>query len=332
MATIHDVAKSAGVASKTVSRVINNEGYISSRTREKVNQAIAELGYVPNALARSLRSKRTNTLALIITDITNPFFTVIARGVEDTANNAGYNVIFCNSDESQEKEEKYVRLILQKQVDGILLVPAGSSSKSIDLITEHGTPVVVIDRKVSAETDRVSCDSEGGAYQLTRLLLDLGHRRITLLNGPVDVSTSLDRFMGYQRAMDEAGLSENISSFYGSFNQASGYEGTKQALSQSPRPTALFAANNVIGIGTLWALQDLGLNVPDDIAVVAFDDLPTGLVVKPSLTVAAQPAYEMGRRAAELMLNRLHAPSLDYLHVTLPVEIITRSSSGKAVQ
>jgi DNA-binding LacI/PurR family transcriptional regulator len=194
--------------------------------------------------------------------------------------------------------------------------------------------VVVIDRKVFAKTDMVRCDSEGGAYQLVKLLLDLGHRHIAMINGPADVSTSADRFAGYKRAMEEAGFLENIICYYGSFNQERGYELTKKAMSQIPRPTALFAANNVIGIGTLWALQDLEIKVPDDIAVVGFDDLPANLVVKPTLTVAAQPAYEMGRKATELILNRLNTPASDNdcLNIVLPVEFIVRSSSGKAIQ
>ena len=334
MATIHDVAKRAGVASKTVSRVINDDGYISTKTREKVNEAIAELGFVPNALARSLRSKRTNTLALVLTDITNPFFTVIARGVEDTASEAGYNVFFCNSNESEEEEEKNIMLILQKKVDGILLVPAGGSSKTINLIKEHDTPVVIIDRKVSVPADIVRCDSETGAYQLVKLLLDLGHNNIALINGPANVSTSTDRFNGYKKAIDEAGLIDKEICYYGAFSQQSGYELTKKVLSQIPRPTAIFATSSIIAIGVQWALNDMGIKVPDEIAVVGFDDLPSNLVVKPILTVAAQPAYEMGRKATELILNRLKNPvaNNEYQNIILPVEIIIRSSSGNSIR
>jgi LacI family transcriptional regulator len=331
--TIHDVAKRAGVAPITVSRVINNAGYISNETRKTVKEAIAELGYVPNVLARSLRSKRTNTLALVITDITNPFFTTIARGVEDIASEAGFNVIFCNTDESQEKEEKYIHLLLQKQVDGVLLVPAQSNGKSIDYILDQGTPTVVLDRRVPTNlVDVVRCDSEDGAYQLVKLLLSLGHRRIAVLNGSIEVSTSQDRLSGYKRAMCEADAEDQELYYYGTFTQACGYELARQAMAQTPRPTAIFAANNLIAIGALWALQDMGLKVPDQIAVVSFDDLPQNLVAYPFLTVATQPAYEMSKKATELLIARLNGKISDKCQeIILPVELIVRTSSGKTI-
>ena len=263
MPTIHDVAKRAGVAPITVSRVINNSGYVSKGTRQRVETAIAELEYVPNVIARSLRSKRTNTLALVLTDITNPFFTVIARGVEDTASAAGMTVIYCNTDESEVEEEKYLHLLLQKQVDGILLVPACSVSKSVHLIQEQGTPVVVLDRKVPGlNVDMVRGDFEGGAYQLVKLLLDLGHTHIAALSGPADVSTAEDRVAGYRRALAEAGLLDNEMVNFGAFTQASGFEMAQKALTQSPRPTAIFAANNFIAYGALKALSEAGLAGP----------------------------------------------------------------------
>lgn len=331
MPTIHDVAKLAGVAPITVSRVINNAGYTSEQTRKRVQAAVKKLGYVPNTLARSLRSRRTSTLALVVTDITNPFFTLIARGVEDAASAAGFSVIFCNSDESETKENEYLNILLQKQVDGILLVPARSTSRAVKFIQAQGASVVVLDRRVpGTAADVVRCDSEGGAYALTQLLLKLGHRQISILTGPEGVSTAADRVAGYQKALAEAGpqpLAGLV--YYGSFNQTSGYEMARQALAARPRPTALFAANNFIAIGVQKALQDAGLRVPEDVAVVAFDDLPPALVTFPFLTVAAQPAYEMGQTAANLLLARL-AGSKAHKEIVLPVEIILRQSSGGA--
>jgi LacI family transcriptional regulator len=327
------VAKQAGVSPITVSRVINNAVYISDETRTCVNAAINELGYVPNALARSLRSKRTHTLALVITDITNPFFTIMARSVEDAAAMAGFNVIFCNTDESEEKEEKHIKLLLQKQVDGILLVPARNTSKSVELICDQGTPIVIIDRRVTLETDTVRCDSEDGAYQLVKLLLNLGHRRITMINGSTNVSTSDDRLAGYKRAMEEAGIQDNEVCYFGGFTQENGYRLTKKAMMQTPRPTALFAANNLIAIGILMALQDMQIKVPEDVAVVGFDDLPASLIYNPFLTVAAQPVYEMSRKATELLIARLNGTLEDKCqNIVLPLEIIVRSSSGNAIQ
>lgn len=332
MATIHDVAKRAGVAPITVSRVINNSGYFSQDTRARVEAAIAELEYMPNRLASSLRSKRTNTLALVITDITNPFFTTLARGVEDTASDAGYTVVFCNTDESDVEEQKYLQVLLQQQVDGILLVPARSTSKSIELIHKQGTPVVVIDRRVPPDTDVdvVRCENEDGAYRLVRLLIELGHQRIAILSGPMGVSTAEDRLAGYQRAMAEAGLPPDPSLIiYGAFNQTSGYDMIQRLLAVEPRPTAIFAANNMIGIGALKAIRDAGRRVPEDIAMVCFDDLPPMLLTFPFFTVASQPAYDMGRTATQLLVARLAGKAPDACQeIILPVEMIVRQSSG----
>lgn len=334
MATIHDVAQRAGVSPITVSRVINHSGYASAETRERVEAAVAELGYVPNRLARSLRSKRTHTLALVITDITNPFFTTVARGVEDTASDAGYTVIFCNTDESESEEKKYLQVLLQQQVDGILLVPARNTPDSIELIRKQNTPVVVLDRRLSSavDVDTVRCENELGAYQLVRLLIELGHRQIAILSGPLGVSTAEDRLAGYRRAMREAEIGDEAQNVtYGSFNQASGAEMMHQLLEQDPRPTAVFAANNLIGIGALHAIQQAGLRVPEDVALVSFDDLPPTLLTTPFFTVSAQPAYEMGKRATQLLLARLTKSATEPCQeIVLPTELIVRQSSGQS--
>ncbi len=332
MANIRDVAKRAGVAPITVSRCINNSGYCSQETRTRVEAAIAELGFVPNRLASGLRSKRTNTLALILTDITNPFFTTIARGVEDIASEAGYTVIFCNTDESVSKEKMYLQMLLERRVDGILLVPALNGLDSMAFIRKQNIPIVILDRRLpELITDSVRCDSEGGAYQLTQLLLSLGHREIAILNGPKDVSTSEDRLAGYRRALAEAGIPINSKrEYYGAFTQESGFEMTYKVLAEAQQLTALFAANNFIAFGVLKALQELKLRVPEDIAVVGFDDLPPALVTFPFLTVASQPAYEMGRRAIEILLKKLNeGPTDQFQEVVLPAEIVIRQSIGK---
>jgi LacI family transcriptional regulator len=330
MPTINDVAKRAGVAPITVSRVINNSGYTSEETRRRVEAAIKELSYVPNTLARGLRSKRTNTLALVVTDITNPFFTLIARGVEDAANASGFTVIYCNTDESEAKEEEYINILVQKQVDGVLLVPACSNSKSVKFLRSNKIPIVLIDRSIPGfQTDLVRCNSEEGAYDLIEHLIELGHERIAAITGPRGVSTSEDRVSGYYRAMSEAGLESLASVYYGAFTQASGYELTDQVLAQNPRPTAIFGANNFLSIGILKALRDANLNVPQDLAVVGFDDLPVSLIVDPILTVAAQPAYEMGQQATQLLLKRLSDDALESnQEIILPTELIVRQSSG----
>lgn len=331
MPTIRDVAKKARVAPITVSRAINNSGYVSQEKRNRIEAAIAELGYVPNALARSFRSKQTRTIALVLTDVTNPFWTDVARGVEDAARDRQFNVILCNTDESESRQAEYLSVLLQKQVDGILLVPAHSRGGATKMIQQQGTAVVVLDRRVpAANVDIVQCDSEGGACQLVRHVLSLGHRRVAMLTGPEGVSSAQDRVAGYRRAFLEARLAvaEELI-FYGSFTQDSGYRMAQNALRVLPRPTALVAANNFIGIGAWRAVRDAGLQIPHDITLVTFDDLPAGLIVEPFLTGVAQPGYEMGKRATSLLLDRLaHKAPAEPQHIILPTQLIIRRSSG----
>jgi len=330
MPTVLDVAKQAGVAPITVSRVINNSGYISQATRERVEAAVKELGYVPNTLARGLRSKRTKTLALVVTDITNPYFTLMARGVEDAAGASNYSVVYCNTDESEEKEEKYANLLAQRQVDGVLLVPSCGNVKTIKFLLSNNVHVVALDRRVSGvKIDTVRSDSEDGAYRLVKLLIGLGHKRIAMITGPKDVSTSVDRVAGYQQALVESGLGGNEQVYYAAFNQESGYEFTKQAMMHSLKPTAIFGANNFIAIGIIKALRDSKVEVPGDVSVVAFDDFPETMLVAPFLTFVEQPAYEMGLMATELLLKRISGELTGgYQRLILPTEIIERGSTG----
>ncbi len=257
MATIRDVARLAGVSPITVSRVLNRTGLVNVETQARVEKAIAQLNYVPNVLARSFRSKRTETLALILTDITNPFWTRVARGVEDTARQAGYSVILCNTDENETIQADTIRLLLQKQVDGILLVPRSKGTILVERIRQQGVPVVILDRRIDGlKEDIVRGDSLDGAYRLTQVLLALGHRRIILLSGPADVPTAADRAAGFQRAMEEGRCLDSCGIIYGDYAYASGFEMARQALKRSPRPTALFAGNNLIATGALHALQE----------------------------------------------------------------------------
>lgn len=330
MPTVLDVAKLAGVAPITVSRVINNAGYISQETKEKVEAAIQELGYVPNTLARGLRSKKTNSIALVVADITNPYFTSMARGVEDVAGSNGYTVIYCNTDESEAKEDKYANILVQRQVDGVLLVPACGNARTIRYMNNNNIDVVVLDRRISEnETNLVCSDSENGARELTELLIKLGHKKIAIITGPDNVSTSTDRVAGYRSALQYTGISEYEQVYYGGFNQQTGYESTRIAMQSSSRPTAIFAANNFILIGVVKALRELNLKVPEDVSVVGFDDFPESMLIEPFFTVAIQPAYEMGQKAAELLIKRINGQiSEDCKKIVLPTEIKVRKSAG----
>lgn len=329
MPTIVEVARRAGVAPMTVSRVVNESAPVSAEVRARVKRAIAETGYVPNAVARSLRSNRTHTLAIVVPDMTNPFFTTVAYGAQAAASEAGLMLIVANTNERPDEEDRTLGMLLQRRVDGILLVPAGDGVDAVARAAAQSTPLVAVDRRVRGlPTDTVRADSRGGAAELGRLLVSLGHRETAVLAGPARVSTAADRIAGFRKAVvAEAGLPAPRV-VHGDFTIASGHAMALKAMSATPRPTAIFAANNFIAIGVLHALDALGIRVPRDVAVVGFDDLPPAMVTFPFLTVAAQPALEMGRWAVALLLDRLTDPDRPPREVLLPTELIVRRSSG----
>jgi LacI family transcriptional regulator len=336
MATIRDVAKRAGVAPITVSRVLNKSGYVKPETRRRVELAAADLHYVPNMLAHSFRSNRTNTLALVVTDITNPFWTTVARGVEDVASAHNYSVLFCNTDESEAKQAAYLEALLRRRVDGVLLAPASSSGAAVEMLLRQEVAVVALDRRVQdVAVDTVRGDSVNGAYLLVQHLVSLGHRRIALLSGPVDLSVSQERAAGYVQALQEAGLPVDPHlSFFGAFTVESGCSMMENVLATRPRPTAIFAASNFIAAGALMAMRRAGLYMPEDLSVVVFDDLPDPYVTPPVLTVVVQPAYELGQRAAQRLLEKLEmngaAGNREVCDIVLPVRLIVRSSTAQA--
>ncbi len=332
MVNIKDVAKLAGVAPITVSRVINNSGSVNPATRARVQQAIDELHYVPNTLAQSLRSKQTHTIALLLSDITNPFWTTIARGVEDAAAEKGFHTILCNTDEDPEKEATYLNLLLQRRVDGIVIAPTTNDKTRLTALKRQQLPSVLIDRRVAGfKSDIVCGDNRAAAERLTEYLIKLGHQRIALINGPDAISSAVERAEGYRAALHRHRLPiENDLIVQGEFKQESGYALVKRLADRQPRPTAIFAANNLIAVGALQALRELGWRVPADVALACFDDIPYASAIEPFLTVVAQPAYEMGRTAARLLMERLAATrNLRPREVVLAPELIVRQSCGE---
>jgi LacI family transcriptional regulator len=332
MTTIRDVARRAGVAPITASRALNDSGYVSAETRTRVHKAAAELKYVPNMLANSLRSNRTLTLALVLSDITNPFWTTVARGVEDEASRVGYTVIYCNSDENEAKQEQYVSMLLRRRVDGVLLVPASSSGEAVRSLQAQGVQVVVLDRRLKDVTvDVVRGASTEGARRLVQHLIDLGHRRIAVLTGPTHLSTAQERAGGYRRALLDAGIDVDESLIlFGSYTVESGEAMAQQVLQMRPRPTGIFAANNFIAAGTLRTLYSHGLHVPEDLSVVSFEDLPFDLAREPFLTAARQPAYELGSTAARLLLQHLsQSQPPECQEIVLPIDLVIRTSTAR---
>lgn len=332
MPTIRDVAKRAGVAPTTVSRVINNSGYTSAETRARVEAAIRELQYVPNSLSQSLRYKRTNTIALVLSDITNPFWTTVTRGVEDAASEHGIHVFLCNTDEKPDKTASYVDKLLQRQTDGFLFVPTGTDAEILQKIKKQGVPLVVLDRTVDdVAVDVVRSDSVGGAQRLTDYLIGLGHRRIAMIPGPRNIATSVQRLEGYRLALAAHGIAYDETLVrYGQFNQENGVNvAVTQALLRdlAPPPTAIFAGNNFISIGVLQAVYRAGLRVPEDISVVSFDDVPYNWHPEPFLTVMAQEPYKLGMHAAALLLALISGEEQPGSRdVVLPVQLVERHS------
>lgn len=329
MTTIHEVAKKAGVSSTTVSHVINNTRYVSPALRERVAQAMAELNYKPNALARSLRLGQTHTLGLILPDSANPFFAEIGHAIEAAAFERGYSVILCNTENDQTKELLYTDVLENKQVDGMIFVATGSHQDALSSIVRKGLPVVVVDRDMgSLGLDAVTTNNYQGGWSATRHLIDLGHQVIGCITGPHDLTPSAERVNGYLNALKQANLNSREALLArGDFHAPSGFAATTQLLQQDPRPTALFVCNDMMAIGALQAAAKSGLRVPQDFAIVGFDDIELATYTIPPLTTISQPKQQIGQIAIQLILERISDPSLPPRHTVLDTELIIRESS-----
>jgi len=333
MKSIHDVAELAGVSSTTVSRYLNNSGYVGKKTRERIAKAITDLDYIPNSLARSLHTKSTRIIGLLLPDIMNDFWTSVARGAEDEARKNGFNVILCNTDSGPEKLEDYISVLLQRQVDGLIYVPI-SWPKSTPLeifepIRRKNTPAVVLDVPLpGANVDTVLVDSRGGAYQLMELLISMGHRRIAIITGQRDYFTSIERLEGALDAMKQAKIKPNRAMIrYTDYHIKSSYQATLEILKLPARPTAFFAGNNMVALGVIQAVREAGLRIPEDFSLVCFDDIPQASLIDPFLTVAAQPAYEIGQTGAKLLIERIRGEGpAEPRTIVFPVKIIRRRS------
>lgn len=330
--TIRDVAERAKVAVSTVSRVLS-DGYCSEATRLRVLEAIKELNYRPNQVARSLVRKESRIIGLIIPDITNPFFPALTRGVEDKARAAGYAVLLANTDGNLALEETAFQVLLDQQIDGLIVTSVGRETANLIADAQRRLPVVVMDRTVaSQQTHSVMVENVTGARRAVEHLLALGHRRIAYLGGVPGVGTEVDRMNGYTTALESAGLPvepELIRS--GHFNYEGGYLATKELLSE--RFTALFAANDVMALGAMRAINEAGLQIPDEISVVGFDDIPFAQMAFPPLTTVRQPAYEMGAVAAEMLvkIRQGQVPTCVQSRIFQP-ELVQRESTGQVKQ
>ena len=333
MATMKDVAQRAGVSPSTVSHVINETRFVSQQLRDRVLHAMSELNYQPSAVARSLRTKKTQVVALVIPDITNPYFPEVARGVQDVAEENEYSVILCNTDRVRGRELRFLKALRGQWVDGLILNPSEVTSGDLQDLQDAQIPVVLIGSQIDhPDLDVVMVDNVQGAYDAVSHLIDLGHRRIGLVGGQRAASSGEQRFQGYIRALadhdipvDEEIITE------GRFTREGGYESMKRLLALQSPPTAVFASSDVMAIGALMAIQEQGLQVPNDVSLVGFDDIAEASTTTPKLTTVSQPKYQTGEVAAQLLFDRVEGASPgERQKIVLSHQLVIRDSTAHA--
>lgn len=323
------VAEAAGVSVATVSAVVNGASVVSPVLKARVEKAIGDIGYKRNAIARSLKMGTTRTIGLTVADITNPFFTDVVSVIQEVLHRAGYAVMLCSNDEDVDTQDDQIRVLLDRMVDGLIIAPAGDDVNLKRILEGTGVPVVLIDRMCDGvDTDAIILDNQRAVFDATTYLVHLGHHRVGYISGSLDTSTGRDRLAGYRDAIEAAGIpfSEDLVRF-GNFREADAYKATMELLTLPDRPSALFSANNLMVIGVMKAIRDMGLSCPDDISVACFDDFPWADVFRPQLTTVAQPVKAIGEHAAKLLLDRLAGKNADFpRRLVLQGRLVIRSS------
>ncbi|MGE5553075.1 MAG: LacI family DNA-binding transcriptional regulator [Betaproteobacteria bacterium] len=333
MATLRDVARSAGVSISTVSSVVNRTKYVSPELTRRVEEAIRALNYRPNSLARGLRTNQTHTLGLVMSDITNLYFAELARGVEDRAERDDYTVFLCNTDADPRREAKYVQRLLSQKADGIIFTSVRQDDTTVRRLVEDGIPVVLINRRIpGVETDYVGTDNVRGAARATEYLIALGHTRIGFISGAALSSASADRREGYLQTLVKAGLPVEPELIQeGDLRQREGYAAARRLLSLPNPPTAIFAANDLMALGAMEVAAEMGRQIPEDLSLVGYDDNQIAALPGVQLTTVRQPAYEMGQLAAEILLEKLKADSAKEWvprHITVRSELVVRRTTA----
>jgi LacI family transcriptional regulator len=330
--TLKDVARIAGVSPASVSHVINKTKKLSAKTESEVLKAVEQLKYQPNNVAKSLRVQKTNLIAVMISDITNPFFANIVRAIEQELAKFDYNMLLCNTDQDTEKEKLYLDIMLSKRVDGIIVSSAQGYGDHFKNFDDFGIPLVFLNRypeHVYANT--VVTDNYTGAYMATNHLIQHGYQSIAIISGPDNIMTGLDRLKGYRKCLTEQGLDFNASLVYnGDFRVESGYENMKKIMQATKhRPEAVFISNNQMTLGAYKYIKENGFSIPSDISIVGYDDSNWGTVVDPPLSTVRQPSEELGRRAANLIMECILANKvLEKKSILLQPELIVRKSCG----
>jgi LacI family transcriptional regulator len=329
--TVDDIARAAGVSVATVSRVLNDSPKVAALTRERVLRTLEELDYAPNNLARNLRARALRVFGLVIPDIRNPVYTSLQRGVEDVARAAGFFVLLANTDEQPQRESEYLRMLLAERVAGVVLVPtAETRPEAVRDLLRAGIPVVALDRPlVGAAVDTVQPDRARAVWLALDHLHAHGHRSVGLLNGPAGLPSALQREEAFAAALRAHDLEAQPGwQMHADFRESGGYVAARELLGGPNRPTALLVANNLMALGVIRAAAELHVGVPDELALIAFDDTEWAPFVSPPLTTVAHPVFELGRTAAELLERRLTEASRPTISVFLQPTLVVRASCG----
>jgi LacI family transcriptional regulator len=319
-----DVSREAGVSAATVSRVLTGSAEVDPNTKKLVLAAVKKLNYRPNLVARGLRRRSSQVIALIVTDIENPFYTSICRGVEDAAWSAGYSVILCNADRDIDKERQYVRVVADQNASGVIISPASVRRTDISELVARRLPVVAVDMALAMATGSVLVDNKEAGALATRHLIRRGCKIIACITGPAENSTAHDRAIGYSRAIADAGLHGNAHLLvYSNYMEDGGYQATHQILALDPQPDGLFVTNNRMAVGALRALQERGVAIPKQMNVIGFDELPWALELHPHMSLVRQPAYRIGQEAARVLIDCTNEKTSSR-HIVLEAELLER--------
>ena len=329
-ATIRDVAAQAGVSTATVSRVLSSEGAVAPEVRERVIKAVKALDYHPNRLARGLRAKKRRLIGVVIPDLLNPFFTGVVQGVESVLCREGYTLLLGHSDGSTEREYSHFSIFRGEGAAGLIFAPANNPDTNYSCLRDWNFPVVAVDRSPNGlSVDLVGATNRDGAWHATHHFIELGYRSIALINGPPDYDVSHERLTGFRDACSQIDRKHlDILVVHGDFRQASGRLAMLELLKQPQRPRAVLVANNLMTLGALQAIYEQGLRIPEDLAIIGFDDMPWASSLNPPLTAVAQPAEEIGRTAAELLMERLKDPARPCREIVLRTSLVVRGSCG----
>ena len=327
--TMRDVAEKAGVSKATVSHVINETRFVEEVTKQRVQDAIKELGYRPSFAARSLTTQNSNIVGCIVSDVTNNFFAQIMRGIEDVLFSHSYSLMVCNTNEVLEREEYYIDILLRQGVDGIIAAATSQNWQALDEASKLNVPVILLDRTFNdATSPYVGVNNEHGAFLGTQHLIERGYEAIGILSGFHRLSTMRDRLSGFDRALREHDLPIRQEwSLASPLSIEDGRKAIHTLMQASERPSAVFICNNLLSLGALIGLQELGLRCPDDLAIVGFDDHPWAAVSRPPLTVVTQPTYAIGEIAAQKLLEAIQSPNTNIPSTVYNCELVVREST-----